>query len=1402
MKRRILSILLCLCMALSLLPTVALADDDLPGEEPAQIITSEGEDKSAEDDGISLLAVTDTFNATSDTPTISTSADLTAFAAAVNSGNSFSGKTVKLAADITLSGAWTPIGTATRSGKTASGATFSGIFDGQNHTISGLTISTGADSAAIGLFGAVSGGTVKDLKLTDVSISVAANENTGAVCGLLLDGGTVKNCEVSGSVSANNCAGIVGRLMVSGTISNCVNHAAITATGSGSNAGGIVCKAYYTKSEKEMSIVGCANDGAISASYDVGGIAALSAANITDCQNRGDVTGGIVAGGIAGEQKSYGTVSGNTNSAAITGESTGGIIGWIRYLTSENSSYANRQIITVTGNSNSGSIVGSGSLGSGGIVGNIYNAATVTGNENTASSIAGGTFAAGVVGNLQKNDGNEYSSGPLKVTGNVSTTELANITVSSGTCKDLYAYKNDTSFIVENNGAALVAQVDSTKYVTLAAAVEAADAGDTITLLNSTSVSEPILIDKNLTLDGAGYTIETTATRGIRVTTDGVELTLKNLTLDGKKKCERGVQVDYIENGGLTATVVIENCEIINMTYYAINLCSNTIVTLTITDSEVSGWSALNLYGDGYEISVTDSILTGINDKSYNAAGWNGFGVVVVEGDTTGQTTAHATNNIVTLTNCTITATETTGNSQVPILLNYQSHANKVIVQGANTKISGPEGSLLVTDNGDENVISITGGYFTADPTAYVASGYKASSGTWTVNGSSYAYQVAKLPANKIVSVNAAVLTSADGSTSEGASASISGSVISVSGQISQENKVVVTYTSTDGKSGTVTVVYSNGAFVRPSDVTVGSTTYSVSLTGLSVLPQVVKVAPAAATTAEPIADNTTMSDNEKQTATAAVTAINQTPPTATGITSAATESTITTNASGETIVKVGTSESTTVAKTATEILTETVAANATILGNNVADTKIIVQPIIDVQVTSVKEETNGTKTLTLDINAMSQVLVTKADTDVDAITVGTNAVAVGEPVKVPVNDVVVITIALPDGFATGDSLFVDHTHNNVREIVQAVVNAQAKTATFTLSGLSEAKLILSSKTCTIQYSDAYSKSYTYGDVNSELYVPDSIPSGKQFTGWTITGLTGTYTTFTEEMLAALAGKTVTATAQYASIYTGSGSSSSTYTLSFETNGGTKISSVTKAKGTSVTLSDYTTTREGYSFDGWYTDSKLTERVRSVTLSGNTTVYAKWTENTYTMDFTDVSTSDWFYDDVAYVYEEGLMQGTGSATFSPYLSTTRGMIVTILHRMEGEPAVSGACPFDDVKSGSYYEDAITWAATNSIVSGYGNGKFGPDDSITREQLAAILYNYAKLKGYDVSVGENANILSYNDAKQISEYAISAMQWACGTGLIQGSAGNLMPKDGATRAQVAAILHRFMDEYQK
>lgn len=178
------------------------------------------------------------------------------------------------------------------------------------------------------------------------------------------------------------------------------------------------------------------------------------------------------------------------------------------------------------------------------------------------------------------------------------------------------------------------------------------------------------------------------------------------------------------------------------------------------------------------------------------------------------------------------------------------------------------------------------------------------------------------------------------------------------------------------------------------------------------------------------------------------------------------------------------------------------------------------------------------------------------------------------------------------------------------------------------------------------------------------------------------------------------------------------------------------------------------------------------------------------------LPFTDVRESDWFYEDVAFAYENGLFAGTSDTTFSPNASMTRAMLVTVLYRLEDQPAVNGRSGFSDVQYNGYYEDAVTWAADNGIVNGTSASTFSPNANVTREQMAAILYRYAQYKKYNTAASASLN--GFTDHASVSGYAAASLEWAVAEKLINGSAGKLMPTGNATRAQVAAILHRFVE----
>ena len=312
--------------------------------------------------------------------------------------------------------------------------------------------------------------------------------------------------------------------------------------------------------------------------------------------------------------------------------------------------------------------------------------------------------------------------------------------------------------------------------------------------------------------------------------------------------------------------------------------------------------------------------------------------------------------------------------------------------------------------------------------------------------------------------------------------------------------------------------------------------------------------------------------------------------------------------------------------------------------------------------------------------------------------------------------------------------------------------------------------------------------------------------SNYHFDGWTTSNggsfsdASSASTTFTMPA----ANTTITANWKYNGGGGTGGSTTDYYRLTFETNGGSAIASIRRAEYTTVDLSGYKPTREGYDFTGWYADKGLTDKITSIRLTRNTTVYAGWEEKKenpstgFENPFTDVSENDWFYDDVMFVLANDLMVGTSDNTFDPYGTTTRAMVATTIWRMEGKPEPEGDNPFTDVKNGEWYTDAIVWANENGIAVGYGNNLFGTNDPVTREQLAAFFYRYAEYKGYDTEI--TGSLDRFADKDDISEWAQEAMAWAVGYGIFEGrDNGMLDPQGNATRAEFAAMLHRFCEK---
>ena len=338
------------------------------------------------------------------------------------------------------------------------------------------------------------------------------------------------------------------------------------------------------------------------------------------------------------------------------------------------------------------------------------------------------------------------------------------------------------------------------------------------------------------------------------------------------------------------------------------------------------------------------------------------------------------------------------------------------------------------------------------------------------------------------------------------------------------------------------------------------------------------------------------------------------------------------------------------------------------------------------------------------------------------------------------------------------------------------------------------------------------SASSTTATAGKQITLTATSNSGYRFARWEVVlgDITITNNTFT------MPAKNVTIKAIFNR--KSSGGSVFFWDLKFDTNGGSKIDTVTEWEYSTIDLDEYVPEKEGYKFVGWYADEDLTKKIDEVYLTQDTTVYAKWekieeevpeepeeveeVEETETISFLDVKESDWFYEAVSYAVENGLMSGMSEDIFAPNTPLTREMLAVVLYNLEGQPESTGVNAFADVKADMWYTDAILWANENGIVAGYDNGAYGVGDLITREQFATILYRYAQFKGYDTTQGGMA-VREFSDYENISDYARPAMAWAVNAGIMGGmDDGTLMSQGKATRAEAATMLMNFCENVVK
>ena len=416
---------------------------------------------------------------------------------------------------------------------------------------------------------------------------------------------------------------------------------------------------------------------------------------------------------------------------------------------------------------------------------------------------------------------------------------------------------------------------------------------------------------------------------------------------------------------------------------------------------------------------------------------------------------------------------------------------------------------------------------------------------------------------------------------------------------------------------------------------------------------------------------------------------------------------------------------------------------------------------------------------------------------------------------ELEVTKAVTITVPVPAGMFQPDNLYVKHEHDGKVNGYAATLNNNVVTFT-NPHGFSTFTIFNDTRSGSITYKDKdgavlETVSYTAKDLDSTLKSDYSV-SGYSFRGWNIDGTA--YTVLTTELLGKIDGTSLDATPVLKKNSSGGGSHyNDTYAIKIEDteNGSVKANEDRASEGETVYLT--VKADKGYVLDKLTVtdadDEKITVKEKGeneytftmpdakVTVKATFVKETEEKPETAELPFTDVTEGNWFYKAVAYVYEQKLMSGVSETEFAPQTSLTRAMLAQVLYNMENQPEVTTTGAFTDVPDHQWYANAVNWAASENIVAGMGDGIFAPNSPVTREQMAAILYRYAQYKGYDTT--KTADISDFADGNKTSAWAVPAMQWAVGTGLISGQGdGILAPNGTATRAEVAQILMNFCE----
>lgn len=884
-------------------------------------------------------------------------------------------------------------------------------------------------------------------------------------------------------------------------------------------------------------------------------------------------------------------------------------------------------------------------------------------NADATTEIKGGTFVAPAT---QKAVTGAKNTGNPIITGGTFSSDVSDYIADGYTI-----VPQGDQWVVGSLDDMAVAQIGDTYYLTLAKAVEAAKDNDTIELLKTTE-GGGVQVNgdgRHITIDLNGFTYTVvnptvgstgTETNGFQLL-KGTDVTFKNGTIKPGTSAAKILIQNYCN---LTLDNVTIDCSGSNCEYVSSNNCGNVV----IKDSRIiaaEGQRAFDLYywpSNGYAEGVS----------------------VTVEGD-----------------------------SEISGIIEYGSDGSetgkadlfeKAILTIKSGKFAGKFSTYKLGADGKAN-ISITGGVFSSDPSAYLASGYAAVDNS---GDTVYQYKVVQAGQNPAQVVTGEADVSVSGSITNADEKALAGEVVSALNNSNEKPDI--------------------GEALKAAAGTVAN-------------------------------QNTVTKEQGKDALT-----------------------------------------------------------NAGVSVTDTSNVTIVVQPYLEISVAAVSIQ-SSTKTVTLDITPMYITVATTDKNNIQLGATGKNAVQIGDAQELTITKPVTVTIPLTEGFVEDGTLYVKHVKDNGSTYYY---KGSVKNNVLTFTNPNGFSL----------FSYSTSNSVVVADINGQGYasLADAITAVEK--GGTIELLADNLSaTVSREISFTVTGEgvdTVRLSAgsgykmqQVGNTYTftyigtdGGGSSTSGYLVSVDSgkNGKVTVSPQRAEQGETVIitvkpdegyeLKDLTVTdKNGDSVKVSYKDdNKYTFKMPGSAVTVEATFQAVKEESPVDA-FLDINTGAWYYDAVKYAVENGLMSGTGTYTFEPNTTLSRAMIAQMLYALEGKPSVSAANSFTDVSSNDWYAKAASWAQSKGIITGYEDGSFRPDAPLTREQLALILFNYSKIKGYDTS--DKANLNGYLDGSSTSTWAQEGMTWAVGAGLLSGRGLNMLyPTGTATRAEVAQIMMNFCENVAK